>query len=106
MKSLISLFPDLHARGMREPLPYERWRVLVNSWTSNLGTILEGGTIDILCFTGDVAQSGRADEYETATKFFQLTLSKLALPTSRLFIVPGNHDVDRNIAPYLLATSA
>lgn len=53
------------------------------------------GAIDFVVFSGDVAQRGRAEEYNKATEFFSEILSLLSLPIDRLVIVPGNHDVDR-----------
>lgn len=52
--------------------------------------------IDFLVFSGNVAFSGQAEEYQTAIKyFFDPLLETLKLDTNRLFIVPGNHDLDR-----------
>ena len=44
--------------------------------------------------SGDVAYSGKEEEYVRAKRFFDKLLSTLKLPAERLFIVPGNHDVD------------
>lgn len=60
--------------------------------------IREVGPIDILCFTGDVAQSGQLHEYGEASEFFTRTLNHLNLTADHLFIVPGNHDIDRSIS--------
>lgn len=51
---------------------------------------------DFIAFTGDIAQSGAADEYELAKTFFNFLLEKTKVNRGRLFIVPGNHDVMRN----------
>src|SRR5205823_4247764 len=48
-------------------------------------------------FTGDAAQSGKAEEYEEATDFFQALCKELDLGLDRLFVVPGNHDIDRGV---------
>ena len=50
---------------------------------------------EIVVVTGDIAATGIKDEYELAEKFFKDLRSALELPAERLFIVPGNHDVDR-----------
>jgi predicted phosphodiesterase/CheY-like chemotaxis protein len=48
-------------------------------------------------FTGDVAFHGKKNEYELAVeKFFEPLLRETGVPKDRLFIVPGNHDVDRD----------
>ena len=49
----------------------------------------------IFC-TGDVAQSGQPGEFDQAQKFFEKLTDELGLERSEgLFVVPGNHDVDR-----------
>lgn len=50
---------------------------------------------DLIFVTGDIAQSGSSAEYERATEFFDALLSAAELDKSKLFVVPGNHDVDR-----------
>jgi tetratricopeptide (TPR) repeat protein/predicted phosphodiesterase len=53
--------------------------------------------IDFVIFSGDVAHSGKAEEYRTAKEqFFQPILESCKLNPSQLFIVPGNHDLDRD----------
>jgi formylglycine-generating enzyme required for sulfatase activity/energy-coupling factor transporter ATP-binding protein EcfA2 len=47
--------------------------------------------------TGDIAYSGQKDEYTLAKTFFDDLLEKLNLSDDRLFIVPGNHDVNYKI---------
>lgn len=51
---------------------------------------------DCIFVTGDVAYSGREQEYAAASAFFDKLREVAALDKNRLFIVPGNHDVDRN----------
>ena len=51
---------------------------------------------DFLVVTGDIAFSGQAEEYELAWHFLDDLRAPLnELPKERLFIVPGNHDVNR-----------
>jgi len=50
---------------------------------------------EIVVVTGDIAATGIKDEYKLAEKFFKDLRSELGLSIERLFIVPGNHDVDR-----------
>ncbi|MCK9442408.1 MAG: metallophosphoesterase, partial [Methanothrix sp.] len=53
--------------------------------------------IDFVIFSGDVAFSGKAEEYQVAKEqFFQPLLDACGLSPKQLFIVPGNHDLDRN----------
>jgi predicted MPP superfamily phosphohydrolase len=87
---------DMHDRGPRDPEAWRRKAVLDTSWLENLRGITSEGAIDLVCFTGDITQSGSDDEYESAEKFTEASLAALGLDRTRLFIVPGNHDVDRN----------
>jgi calcineurin-like phosphoesterase family protein len=86
---------DLHERGSREGEPFRRRRVLGKAWERNLDELLKDGPLDLVCFTGDVADWGKADEYGPATDFIKALLTRLSLPLDRLFLVPGNHDIDR-----------
>jgi len=52
--------------------------------------------IDFIVFSGDVAYSGKPLEYESAKEeLFDPVLNKCNLGPEKLFIVPGNHDLDR-----------
>jgi DNA repair exonuclease SbcCD nuclease subunit len=55
----------------------------------------EGLKPELVIVTGDIAFKGIKKEYDEAKKFFTDLLKELKLPDQRLFIVPGNHDVDR-----------
>ena len=69
------------------------------AWDDNLTAILEHGPIDLVCcFTGDLAQGGKAKEYEALIPLLDRTLTRLDLDYARLFVVPGNHDIDRDVA--------
>ena len=86
---------DLHERGPRESESFRRRRVLGEAWERNLDELLKDGPIDLVCFTGDVADWGKPEEYGPSTEFIQALLERLSLPFERLFLVPGNHDIDR-----------
>jgi len=58
--------------------------------------------IDFVIFSGDIAFSGKAEEYQTATEqFFEPLLDACGLTAKQLFIVPGNHDLDRDEFEFL-----
>ncbi|MCF6153832.1 MAG: hypothetical protein E3K36_00970 [Candidatus Brocadia sp.] len=50
---------------------------------------------EIVVVTGDIAYAGLKTEYALAKNFFDDLLSALNLTSQKLFIVPGNHDVNR-----------
>ncbi|MBW1781289.1 MAG: SUMF1/EgtB/PvdO family nonheme iron enzyme [Deltaproteobacteria bacterium] len=55
----------------------------------------EGLRPDLILVSGDIAFSGRIEEYDLARRFFDELLDAAGLSRERLLIVPGNHDVDR-----------
>jgi hypothetical protein len=50
---------------------------------------------DLIFLSGDLAQRGKPDEYRVVEVFVQRLLAATGVPAERLFLVPGNHDVDR-----------
>jgi tetratricopeptide (TPR) repeat protein/predicted phosphodiesterase len=86
---------DLHQKRSHD---WRRERVLGEAWTRNLDDIKQRGGADLVCFTGDAAFSGSASEYKRAIGFFDATLDRLGLGRNRLFVVPGNHDIDQKVA--------
>ena len=84
--------------------PYNQ-EVILNALVSSVkrfGT--EGHKPDLIFATGDIAQNGKAQEYAYATEFFNALLDAAGLEKERLFIVPGNHDVDRKMGKGLART--
>lgn len=55
------------------------------------------GPIDTVLICGDIAFSGKKDEYDIAKDFIKRTLVKLTAGgvEPKVFMVPGNHDKDR-----------
>ena len=51
---------------------------------------------DFVLVTGDIAYSGKAEEYDLARQFFDQLRVHSDVPKERIFCVPGNHDVDRS----------
>ena len=53
--------------------------------------------IHFVLVTGDIAYSGRAEQYLLAEDIFRAFSNTLRVPQDKFFFVPGNHDVDRSI---------
>jgi hypothetical protein len=89
---------DLHARGARDhKRTHKREMVLGDAWQRNLDDLSDDGrAFDLVVFTGDIADWGVADEYDAATPFLMKTLELLHVSPERLFVIPGNHDVNRD----------
>jgi tetratricopeptide (TPR) repeat protein len=67
----------------------------ISERSKRIGPELE--RIDFIVFSGDITFSGKAQEYEAAVEyFFNPLLKATGLGWDRLFIVPGNHDLDRD----------
>lgn len=54
-----------------------------------------GVTPNMLVISGDIAFSGSISEYNMAIEWLNKILVKTSIPLSNVFIVPGNHDVNR-----------
>lgn len=53
--------------------------------------------IDTIFFTGDISYSGRQEEYQSFHEvFFTPLLTGLGLSPENVFMVPGNHDMNRS----------
>jgi len=100
---------DLHARVALDWMPDKRKnlirlqktsreRVLCSWFQETLAAVAREAPIDLVCFTGDIADWGLEAEYEQASRVLQTVIDVLSLDRSRLFVVPGNHDVNRSVA--------
>lgn len=56
----------------------------------------KGATPDLLLITGDIAFSGKAEEYEEAKLFVDSICGACKLSNEQVFVIPGNHDVERS----------
>lgn len=74
-----------------------RERVLGEAWRANLDELAKDGKPDIVVFTGDLADWGHSTDYREGSAFLGDTCSHLKVPLDRLFLVPGNHDVQRGV---------
>ena len=92
---------DFHIRGGD---PYDR-EVVLKALVKSVGDYARGGLKpDLIVATGDIAFSGKASEYAEATKFFDDLLRAAGVERTFLFVIPGNHDVDRDAGEYLQRT--
>lgn len=86
---------DLHCRSDKIGEEFRSGIVLESLWADMSQQITNGLRPDFAAVTGDIAYHGKTDEYSVAEdSFFQPLLQATSLPKERLFVVPGNHDVD------------
>ena len=57
----------------------------------------DGVAPDLILTTGDLAYSGKAEEYALVRDFFDALCNASGVPTERVFCVPGNRDIDRSL---------
>src|SRR5512136_1761631 len=86
---------DLHFKSGRQFEEFNQKIVLEALWRDIERHINQGLKPDFVVFTGDAAYHGVKDEYDLAVKyFFDPILKVTGLSKDRLFLVPGNHDVN------------
>jgi predicted phosphodiesterase len=66
--------------------------------------VRELGSVDAILISGDIAYKGAPDEYKVAWAWIQELAAAAACPMERAFVVPGNHDIDRNLCAHSVAT--
>ena len=57
--------------------------------------VAELGPVAAVLISGDIAFKGAEDEYKTATTWISELCAAAGCPQERVFVVPGNHDVNR-----------
>ncbi|WP_028315860.1 SUMF1/EgtB/PvdO family nonheme iron enzyme [Desulfatibacillum aliphaticivorans] len=85
---------DLHIENS-EAKTFDRSLVLDPLITRVKEDAEKGLIPDIIAVTGDIAFKGIKEEYDLAKEFFQDLVDAVNLPPECLYIVPGNHDVNR-----------
>jgi predicted MPP superfamily phosphohydrolase len=89
---------DLHFTTDEAGLEQRR-RVIRNRLKEDLDKILAtkvGQPADAVLVTGDVAYSGRPEEYQVASDWLENLVEPAATGPVPVLVVPGNHDVDWN----------
>jgi uncharacterized protein (DUF924 family) len=56
----------------------------------------EGTVADFILVTGDLAFSGKTDEYTLVGECLDAICAASTVPKTRMFCIPGNHDIDRD----------
>jgi hypothetical protein len=70
--------------------------VVLRAMCEHIGSQRAAGTVpDFVLMSGDLAFSGKPQEYALAAGFFDSLSAASGIPSERIFCIPGNHDVDR-----------
>lgn len=78
------------------------YRLLKQKLLFEMEYYAKNNVIDALVVCGDIAFSGQKSQYDIAEKYFEKILEKFTShgKKPRVFLVPGNHDVDRSQNKY------
>lgn len=92
----ILLLSDIHFLYCEEH--QDRYRLLKQALLNEMDSYVEKDEIDALIICGDIAFSGQETQYNIAEKYFEEILKKFSSNSKKplVFVVPGNHDIDRN----------
>lgn len=92
---------DVHFRAPQclEPR-YDRDASLRNLIFQDAKNIVDadGTKVDLILVSGDIASKGAKEEFEVAETWLTNSAAGLGLSKEAVFVVPGNHDADRNMA--------
>jgi predicted phosphodiesterase len=88
---------DIHFRKGIAGGPFDLDAVLRAELERDLRTQLGSSSADGILITGDVAFAGKRAEYVSARDWIEKLCELARCTTSDVYVVPGNHDVDREI---------
>ena len=96
MKIRILYASDFHLKGEEETVDSFNQNQVTGSLVEFAGELAKiGPPFDLVAITKDLAFRTDPAEYAAAAKMCEDLLAALSLDESRLFVVPGNHDVDQ-----------
>lgn len=85
---------DIHFRGYKPPWDDDEDQR--NELIIDVRRLVdEGGPVDGILIGGDIAFGGKPDEYVKAGDWLARLIDASRCPESAIWMVPGNHDVDR-----------
>jgi predicted phosphodiesterase len=82
---------DIHMR------PRDAWSqdVVLQALADDIQRRRRDNLPDFILVSGDLAFSGKAEEYALIPTFFDALSAASGVPRERIFCIPGNHDIDR-----------
>lgn len=75
------------------------YRSLETAFVEAMDEVRDTGGLNHILICGDIANKGQENEYEKAEEFLKGVFDHLGCDetSTRVFVVPGNHDINRNI---------
>lgn len=85
---------DLHFSGRL----LDNYQKRIDDLSTIIGNCIQNGTV-LLLVTGDIAFSGKNEEYQSASVFFDHLIGELSRPEYQLkvYFLPGNHDLQNPV---------
>jgi predicted phosphodiesterase len=83
---------DIHLRE-RDSWPQ---RVVMDAMSDDISRVFADEPADFILVSGDLAYSGKADDYALVERFLDKIGAAASVPRERIFCIPGNHDIDRD----------
>lgn len=93
----ILLLSDIHFIHCEDD--ENEYRSIETAFKEAMDEIRENGGVNHILICGDVANKGKAEEYEKAEEFIKDIFEHLRCDEkeTQLYVVPGNHDIDRDV---------
>lgn len=93
----ILLLSDIHFIHCEED--ENEYRSLETAFKEAMDDLRDEGGVNQILICGDIANTGKAEEYERAEGFIKDVFEHLGCDEkqTQLYVVPGNHDIDRNV---------
>lgn len=93
----ILLLSDIHFIHCEDD--ENEYRSLETAFMEAMDDIRDDGGVNQILICGDVANKGKAEEYEKAEAFIKDVFEHLDCDEkqTQLYVVPGNHDIDREV---------
>lgn len=89
---------DIHFSRTDDQTPWDLNSDVRHELTRDISRLKDTLThFDGVVVTGDVAFSGSSSEYGKATTWLKELCDRIGTPEENVWVVPGNHDVDRNV---------
>lgn len=83
---------DIHLR------PSDSWPqgVVMEAMCEDIRRHFADGAADFILVSGDLAFSGKAEDYALVERFLDRVGGTAGVPRERIFCIPGNHDIERD----------
>lgn len=96
---------DIHFKYTLDGTVYDLDFDVRNELEIDVRQIIEqSGPINAIFVTGDIAFAGKADDYEVARIWLASLCEKIGCEAEQVWVVPGNHDIDRDSVTPLVRT--